>query len=138
MATLSRLWHLLLAEDPAGRDLRYSNFCRHATSKCNLSTLATLPPADNPPNSIAWLSRGWFFGCLQVYFLTGSGKVYLLCPVAPFGCLVAQDLGSQLQASSSEGLTTATWLQQACVGSQSSQNRRLRDQLQMLPIFTCL
>lgn len=56
-----------------------------------------------------------FVPLLQVYILTSSGQVYLLCPVAPFGSSIdlaeAQDLHASAEEDSESASTTA-WLHQ--------------------------
>ena len=57
---------------------------------------------------------------MQVYFLTTSGSVYYLCPVAPFGSSFQASSAQRLLAAASDTedspdpLTTLTWLQQVC------------------------
>ena len=57
---------------------------------------------------------------MQVYFLTTSGSVYYLCPVAPFGSSFQASSAQRLLAAASDtrdspdSLTTLTWLQQVC------------------------
>lgn len=65
---------------------------------------------------------------MQVYFLTQTGNIHLLCPVAPFGSRVSIEQASDLYDAVSDidddsaPTTSAAWLQQVILDENMTPN----------------